>query len=113
MKSVKQLVVLLVLAVTVYACGSSEPAVKVAPEMEAFMKLLDGNSDNVAAALTQYGMAELDKKDMDMYNLEKAKVVSADKDCYTMEAGAGMTVRTYVLCWEAGKIKSVEDKGMK
>ena len=104
---------LLVVAVTVYACGSSEPAVKVAPEMDAFMKQLNGTSDNVAAALNQYAMPELDRKDMDMYNLEKAKVVSADKECYTMEAGAGMTIRTYVLCWEGGQIKSIEDKGMK
>lgn len=116
MKSVKQLIVLIVVAVTVYACGgsgSSSSETKVSPEMEAFMKQLNGSSDNVAAALTQYGTPELDKKDMDMYNLENAKVVSADKDCYTMEAGAGMTVRTYVLCWEAGKIKSVEEKGMR
>ncbi|MFY9307673.1 MAG: hypothetical protein WAQ28_01365 [Bacteroidia bacterium] len=114
MKSVKQLIVLVVIAVTAYACGgSSSSDVKVAPEMEAFMKQLNGTSDNVAAALNQYGTPELDRKDMDMYNLENAKVISADKECYTMEAGAGMTVRTYVLCWEAGKIKSVEEKGMR
>ena len=94
MKSVKQLIVLLVIAVTVYACGSSESAsaAKVSPEMEAFMKQLNGNADNVAAALAQYGTPELDSKGMDMYSLENAKVVSADKDCYTMDAGAGMTV---------------------
>jgi hypothetical protein len=115
MRSIKQLIGLLVLVITIQACGGSatSSSVKVSPEMEAFMKQLNGNSDNVTAALTQYGTPELDKKDMDMYNLEKPKVVSADKDCYTMEAGAGMTVRTYVLCWEGGKIKSVEEKEVK
>lgn len=115
MKSIRQLLVLSIIAVSAYACGGSGSSseVKVAPEMETFMKQLNGKADQVSAALTQYGKEGLDTKDMDMYDLEKAKVVSADKDCYTMEAGAGMTIRTYVLCWEGGKIKSVEDKGMR
>lgn len=111
----KRLISLVLLTATIYACGGSGSSndVKVSPEMESFMKQLNGTSDNVAAALNQYGTPELDKKDMDLYNLEKPKVVSADKDCYTMEAGAGMTIRTYSLCWEGGKIKSIEDKGMR
>lgn len=114
MKSIQKLILLVVVAITVHACGGSGSSeVKVSAEMEAFMKQLNGSSDNVAAALTQYGTPELDRKDMDMYSLENAKVVNADKDCYTMEAGAGMTVRTYVLCWAGGKITSVEEKGMR
>lgn len=95
------------------SCGEKKPDVKVSPEMEAFMKQLTGTSDAVGAALTGNGVEGLDTKDMGMYELKEATVVSADKDCYTMEAAAGMTVRTYVLCWEGGKIKSIEDKGMK
>lgn len=115
MKQMKRLFGLLIIAVTIHACGGadSSTSAKVSPEMEAFMKQLNGTSENVAAALAQYGTPELDKKDMDMWNLQDAKVVSSDKDCYTMEAGSGMTVRTYTLCWEGGKIKSIEDKGVK
>lgn len=130
MKTIKNIIVLLVTAITIQACGGSASApstngsvasteattsapAKVSAEMEAFMKELNGNSENVAKALDTYGTADLDRKYMDMFNLEKAKVISADKDCYTMEAGAGMTIATYVICWEAGKIKSIEDKGVK
>lgn len=116
MKTIKHLFHASIIVLALYACGNGNSAKKeatVSPEMEAFMKQLNGKAEQVSTALTQYGAESLDKKDMDMYDLEKAKVVSADKNCYTMEAGAGMTVRTYVLCWEGAKIKSIEDKGMK
>lgn len=132
MNSIKKIIVLLTTVVTIQACGgsASKPTTdastssttttsvsntdpKILPEMEAFMEQLDGKSQSVVTALDTYGVADLDRKYMDMFNLEKAKVVSADKDCYTMEAGAGVTVRIYLICWEAGKIKSIEEKGMK
>ena len=113
MKTIKILLSSIMLLFVAYGCGSSSSSVKVAPEMDAFMKQLNGTAAAVGAAVTQYGIEGLDKKDMDMYDLKDAKCVSADKDCYTMETAAGATIRTYVLCWEGGKIKSVEDKGMK
>jgi hypothetical protein len=89
------------------------PAVKVTPQMTAFMMDLKGKSADVEAALKVHGIAELDTKDMEMYDLVSPKVVAAEGDCSTMEAKAGMTVRTYVVCWKDGKIATVEDKGMK
>ena len=32
---------------------------------------------------------------------------------YSMEAKAGITIRTYEIGWENGKIKSIVDKGMR
>ncbi len=113
MKTMKLLFISMMLLLVAYGCGGGSSSVKAAPEMDAFMKQLNGTAAAVGAAVTQYGAAGLDKKDMDMYDLKDAKCIAADKDCYTMEATAGMTTRTYVLCWEGGKIKSVEDKGMK
>lgn len=89
------------------------PAVTVSPQMTAFMSDLKGKSADVEAALATHGVEGLDTKDMEMYDLGSPKVVAAEGDCSTMEAKAGMTTRTYVLCWKDGKIATVEDKGMK
>lgn len=104
------------LAMVLTSCGGKgggSSDIKVPAEMTEFMGMLKGKSDATDAALTKYAADGLDKKDMQMYDLKNPKVLSADKDCCTMEAKSGMTTRTYVLCWEAGKIKSIEDKGMK
>jgi hypothetical protein len=89
------------------------PAVTVTPQMTAFMSDLKGKSADVEAALSVHGVEGLDTKDMEMYDLGSPKVVATEGDCSTMEAKAGMTVRTYVLCWKDGKIATVEDKGMR
>ena len=81
--------------------------------MNAFMLKLKGKSSHVERALRIYGARHLDTKDMDMYDLRSPRVVASKGDCRTMDANAGMTVRTYVLCWKGGKISTVEDKGMR
>ena len=93
--------------------GKEAPAAEVSPQMLAFMSDLEGKSADVEAALATHGVEGLDTKDMGMYDLGSPKVVATDGDCSTMEAKAGMTMRTYVLCWKDGKIASIEDKGMK
>ncbi len=111
----KNLVLALVMVLALTACGDKKKssAEQTSPEMESFMKMLDGKSATVGSALAQYGSPGLDKADMHMYNLENPKVVSANGNCYTMEAKSGMTTRTYELCWENKMIKSITDKGMK
>lgn len=119
MKKINLLLCTSVMAITITlaSCGGKtdkEASDKnVSAEMTAFMGMLEGKSEATEAALTKYSADGLDKKDMGMYDLKDPKVIATEKDCYTLEAKSGMTVRTYVLCWEAGKIKSIEDKGMR
>lgn len=104
---------LVILTMVVFGCGGGE---KVIPEMKAFMGEFDGTYQAVEAALEKYAPG-VDDQDMDIYDLKSPKVVSTeDQDgqvCYTMEAKAGITIRTYVLCWKDGKILSIADKGMR
>jgi hypothetical protein len=101
------------------SCGNKEnkAPVESSPEMQAFMAALKGTEKDVSNALAQYGAEGLDKKDMDMYGLQEPTLISCEKkdgkEWCTMEAKAGMTTRTYTLCWENGKIVAIEDKGMR
>ncbi|MEK7226489.1 MAG: hypothetical protein AAB221_12530 [Bacteroidota bacterium] len=92
--------------------GKKESSVKVSTEMQDFMNNLNGRSASVTVALQQFGVAGLDDKDMDMYDLASPKVLEANGNCYLLQCKSGMTKRKYNLCWEGGKITSVEDKGM-
>jgi hypothetical protein len=89
-------------------------AVETSPEMTNFLAKFDGTDAAVTAALKEFGANEgIAGDDMGMYMLSKPKVISKDGDCYTFEAEAGITVRTYNVCWTEGKISKVEDKGMR
>jgi hypothetical protein len=104
------------IAITV-ACGGGKSDVNCCPEMKDFMSGITGTSASVEAALAKHGVEGLDNKDMGMYDLSEPTVVSCEKkegkEWCVMEAKAGITVRTYALAWENGKITSVEDRGMK
>lgn len=112
----------IILAVSIFAMvsavtscggkGDKKPAVTVSAEMQDFMNNLNGRSESVVVALQQFGKEGLDTKDMGMYNLEKPKVLEATGSCYLLECTSGLTKRKYNLCWEGGKIATVEDKGM-
>ena len=95
----------------------SAPKVEVSPEMTAFLAGIKGKSTDVEAALKASGVDGLDTKDMGMYDLSSPKVTATrkdgDKTCYTFDAKAGMTTRTYDVCWTGGKISEVVDKGMR
>lgn len=100
--------------------GGGAPAaakVEVSPEMKTFLAAMKGKSPDVEAALTAHGVEGLDAKDMGMYDLGAPAVTAhekrGDKDCYTFDAKAGMTTRTYETCWTGGKIVEVADKGMR
>lgn len=91
--------------------------VEVSPEMTAFLASFSGKSSAVTSALTAHGAPDLDTKDMGMYDLASPTVTAhekrADNDCYTFDAKAGMTTRTFETCWAGGKITEVADKGMR
>ncbi len=99
--------------------SAAAPAADVAPEMAAFLKELDGSDDGVKKALAKVAKPGLDSKDMEMYTLKEAKVIKTDKKsdkmtCYDFEAKAGMMTYTfYGVCWEGGKIVSVEKQDSK
>ena len=99
------------------SCGGAKSGADCSPEMKSFMADIKGKAADVTAALAKFGKDSLDSKDMDLYDLSEATVTACEKkdakEVCTMEAKAGMTVRTYVLTWEGGKITEVEDKGMK
>lgn len=92
--------------------GEKKSSSKVSAEMQDFMNSLNGRSASVTAALDQFGAAGLQRNDMDLYDLKDPKVLETNGNCYLLECKSGMTKRKYNLCWEGGKISSVEDKGM-
>jgi hypothetical protein len=96
--------------------AQTAPKVNVSPEMQAFLADLKGKSRDVEAAIKKHGVEGLDHKDMTMYDLQSPSVTGTrkdgDKTCYTFDAKAGMTTRTYDVCWAGGKITEVVDKGM-
>jgi hypothetical protein len=108
-----------IVAAPAIGAQASKPAgdTAVSAEMKAFLAGFNGDYKAVKAALKKHGAPGLDDKDMGIMNLESPKVTAAGKQgarqCYTFEATAGITVRTYGVCWEGGKIVTVEDKGMR
>ncbi len=99
--------------------SAAAPPADVSPEMAGFLKELDGSDDGVKKALKKVAKAGLDDKDMSMYTLKEAKVIKTDKKsdkqtCYDFEAAAGMMTYTFHgVCWEGGKIVSVEKMSSK
>lgn len=85
---------------------------KLSTEMQDFMLNFNGRSASVRVALDDFGKPGLDRKDMDLYDLDKPAVLETNGNCYLMEFTSGITKRKYNVCWEGGKIASIEDKGM-
>ena len=127
MTTSKKFSFVLVLIAALAACGKDNkeagggdkaaPKVEVSPAMTAFLSDIKGKSSDVDAALKTHGVEGLDHKDMNMYDLSSPKVTASekkgDKECYTWDAKAGATTRTYETCWTNGKIAEVTDKGMR
>lgn len=102
-----------IVTVTFFLTNCGGGGIRKSKEMEGFCTAIKGTSADVKSALATYGAPGLDNKDMDMFNLTDPNVTAANGDCYTTEFKAGVTTRTYEICWEGGKIKSIADKGMK
>jgi len=81
-------------------------------EMQDFMLNFNGRSGSVRVALDEFGKAGLDRKDMDLYDLDKPVVLETNGNCYLMEFVSGITKRKYNVCWDGGRIATIEDKGM-
>ena len=92
------------------------PSPGLSPEMGDFIGNL-GSSAKVAESLKKHAGPGLATKDMESYDLTEPKVTKAElhgaNTCYTLEARAGATSRTYLVCWDGGKIVAIDDMGMK
>jgi hypothetical protein len=111
MKNLFKIMLLAFVTISLANCGGG--GVQKSKEMEGFCAAIKGTSADVTSALKTYGNAGLDAHDMDMFNLSEPNVTAANGDCYTTEFKAGMTTRTYDICWEKGKIAKITDKGVK
>lgn len=90
----------------------NKAGVTLSTEMQDFMLNFNGRSASVRVALDDFGKPGLDRKDMDLYDLNKPVVLESAGNCHLMQFESGITKRKYNVCWEGGKISSIEDKGM-
>jgi hypothetical protein len=99
------------------AAATSAGAAAVSAEMADFLSGFNGDYKAVKAALKKHAAGGLDDKDMGIMNLAQPKVtaseIKAGRQCYTFDAQAGITVRSFGVCWEGARIVAVEDKGMR
>lgn len=87
------------------------------PDMPGFLALFDGTCKGVEAALNAYAVPGLERQSMDWFDLREPQVIKEEADGarvrVTMEAKAGITIRTYTLVWEGGQIVEVVDGGLR
>ncbi len=123
MKRLISLVLATSLGLPLAACGKDEasgpaaPAVTTIPEMQEFLGRMNGTAAKVKSSLVIHSVPGTATQDMEAYDLKDPTVTAEEKrgaqTCYTFDAKSGATTRTYVTCWEGGKIVLVEDKGMR
>lgn len=92
------------------AADTAAAAIVVPETMTNFLAKFDGTDAGVSAALKEFGVEGLADAEMSLYMLKDPKVTAANGDCYTFTAAAGMTERSYEVCWKDGKIEKVVDK---
>jgi hypothetical protein len=99
------------------AAGSTVADADITPDMKDFLAGFKGKSKDVEASFKKHAKAGVKDADMGLYDMHDPKVTKMDKKdkntCYDFDAAAGMTTRTYNVCWDAKNIVSVTDKGMK
>ncbi len=110
--SILSLFVVLSALFALNSCG--ETKVAQSPEMTEFVGMIKGQSADVVAALAKFGgNDEVKNDDMRFYNLAEPVVKEANGDCYTVDFKAGLTIRTYDICWKDGKITKITEKDVK
>ncbi len=89
-------------------------------KMDDFFKMLDGTTAGSAKAYNTYatkGFKDYNANecmpDFCDYELKNPKVISQQGICSTIETTAGITTRTYNICWKNDSISAIEFKGMK
>lgn len=89
-------------------------------KMSDFMAMLDGTEGSAQKAVDAYfsddlknNQAAANELTFTNFTMKDAKVVSVEGQCCTMEAKAGVTTRSFKLCWQGDKVTSIEDLGVK
>lgn len=89
-------------------------------KMNEFMAMLDGTEGSAQKAADAYfsielknSLAEGSSLTFTDYIMSGAKVVVSNLPCCTMEVKAGVTTRSFNVCWKEDKIVSIEDLGIK
>lgn len=107
----------LVAIMTRLSGGGPNPKDSQPADMAGFLALFDGTSDGVTKALNAFAAEGIERHGMDWYDLREPGVTKHEKvdglDRYTIDAKAGMTIRTYVLVWRGARIVEVVDGGMR
>ena len=94
------------------SCGG--PEMEVSTEMNDFNTMIKGSHEDVSAAVEKYAANEsLNDNDIVYFGLSNPVVTGVTDDCYLVDYEAGITTRSYEICWKEGKIVSIEEKGMK
>jgi hypothetical protein len=90
--------------------------VELTAEMNDFLAQF-GTGVAIGKALKKHGAKGLDTKDMELYDIQKPVVTKARKDgsltCYAIQGKAGLTTRSYDVCWEGKQIRRIDDRGMR
>lgn len=90
--------------------------VEVTPEMTDFLSQF-GTGVSIGKALKKHGAKGLESHDMELYDIKNPEVTKAKKDgtltCYAISGKAGLTTRSYNVCWEGKQIKRIDDLGMR
>lgn len=109
-------------AIFIASCGggADKPAAANPGKMNEFMAMLDDTEGSSKKAADSYFSDSL-KSSMEAssdlgftnYTMKEAKVTAVEGQCCTMEAKAGLTTRSFKLCWQGDKVTSVQDLGIK
>ncbi len=79
--------------------------------MADFNSIIKGSHEDVSKAVEKYAADEkLFDNDIVYFGLSNPKVSKVEGDCYTVKFEAGITYRTYEICWEQNKIVSIEER---
>lgn len=90
--------------------------IEVTPEMSDFLSQF-GTGVSIGKTLKKHGAKGLDSKDMELYDIKSPQVSKAKKQgpltCYAISGKAGLTTRSYDVCWEGKQIRRIDDLGMR
>jgi uncharacterized protein (TIGR03067 family) len=97
---------------------TSIPADQINPEMKDFLTAMNVDSKSVSAGLKKHAAKDIkDPNGIGDWGLESPIVTKKEQRddlvCYTVVTKAGIITRTFEICWQGDKIKSVKQTEFK
>lgn len=90
--------------------------IELTAEMNDFLSQF-GSATSIGKALKKHGQKGLDTKDMELFDIKSPKVAKTKKNgaftCYAIDGKAGMTTRSYDVCWSGNKIARIDELGVR